>query len=849
MRFISTALIYFLFFFRMLCLADEALQQNSYKIETAGSWVDNLPLEINEASNKQNSDGVIFNLIDEQVAVSKSELYSRYIKEVVNENGVQNESKLEFSFDPSYEELIIHSIKVHRGTNSFDRLDPQKIKILQQEKDLQRHVYDGRLSIVTFLEDIRVGDIIEYSSTIRGVHPSFVGHYVDSFYVQWDVPVKRQRIRVLYPSDRPFFSKSHNINVEPLIRDKGPEKEYIWEFTNLPKQNWDGDLPTWYHPTPWIQMSDFADWGDVLKWGLKQYEISWETSPAITEQVNQWKQQYSVDEERFLAALRFVQDEVRYLGIELGPHSFQPTHPSIVISRRFGDCKDKSLLLCFLLKEMGISASPVLVNTSYRQTVSDWLPSPLAFDHVIVRAQLGGQEYWVDSTRSFQRGPLQKNYISNFGKGLVVKDDSTSLTTIPPSTSGLPLITVKESYTLPSYDEPVQLQIDSTFEGSQADDLRSDLSSTGQSEFEKNYLNYYARIFPHTSSSSPIQINDDPKTNIIKIKELYKISDFWSLSENKKEWCASFGTLSSSDLIRKPKITLRKMPWGISYPFQRIHTVEVNFPADMEIDDEGKVIEDKAFRFDYSAKYSKRKLTINYNYKSLMDSVNVEDIPSHLKKVDAIAELLDFPIVRPTKVLAIDHSWHPNWNIIFTFLMALVLLSIAGVKIYKYQPADQFFNSDTEINPELDGVKGWLIVVMIGLGIGSIRCGYFIIQHFSAYSLDTWQLLTMPSSESYHGLWAPLLTMELLGNLTTSLWSALLIVLLVKKRKIFPILFICFLISNIIFISADHFLGKLIPAVAQEGSSNKELFRSFYSGLIWILYCIKSKRVKATFRY
>jgi transglutaminase-like putative cysteine protease len=101
-----------------------------------------------------------------------------------------------------------------------------------------------------------------------------------------------------------------------------------------------------------------------------------------------------------------VQDEVRYLGIELGTYSHTPTGPSKVFERRFGDCKDKTLLLATVLNELGIDARPALVNTDARRALDGWQPSPYAFDHVIVRAELGGKTYWLDPTTPYQRGTL-----------------------------------------------------------------------------------------------------------------------------------------------------------------------------------------------------------------------------------------------------------------------------------------------------------------------------------------------------------------------------------------------------------------------------------------------------------
>ena len=68
-------------------------------------------------------------------------------------------------------------------------------------------------------------------------------------------------------------------------------------------------------------------------------------------------------------------------------------------TRRFGDCKGKTVLLIALLNELGIEAEPVLVSTVLGDGLDQRLPLLNNFDHVIVRAHVGTQWYWLSRTR------------------------------------------------------------------------------------------------------------------------------------------------------------------------------------------------------------------------------------------------------------------------------------------------------------------------------------------------------------------------------------------------------------------------------------------------------------------
>src|SRR5690606_12491954 len=121
-----------------------------------------------------------------------------------------------------------------------------------------------------------------------------------------------------------------------------------------------------------------------------------ELETSIESEIKRIASTETSDEGRLLAALRFVQGEIRYLGVEVGPGSHAPSPPDQVLARRLGDCKDKTLLTVTLLDRLGIEAHPPLVATGLRRAIAQRLPSPGAFDHVIVLAKLDGQFIWLD---------------------------------------------------------------------------------------------------------------------------------------------------------------------------------------------------------------------------------------------------------------------------------------------------------------------------------------------------------------------------------------------------------------------------------------------------------------------
>ena len=89
--------------------------------------------------------------------------------------------------------------------------------------------------------------------------------------------------------------------------------------------------------------------------------------------------------EQVRAVYDYVATQIRYVAWEFGIHGYQPYNAATIFARRFGDCKDKSILMTTLLDRLGIEAHPVLVQAAALRGEQD-LSTPLLthFNHCIV---------------------------------------------------------------------------------------------------------------------------------------------------------------------------------------------------------------------------------------------------------------------------------------------------------------------------------------------------------------------------------------------------------------------------------------------------------------------------------
>lgn len=151
---------------------------------------------------------------------------------------------------------------------------------------------------------------------------------------------------------------------------------------------------------------------------------------------------------------------------------------------------------------------------------------------------------------------------------------------------------------------------------------------------------------------------------------------------------------------------------------------------------------------------------------------------------------------------------------------------------------------------EPKGLGGWLILLAIGLLILPVPPLTNVYNDYlSIFSEGNWEVFTTPGSEAYHHLWAPFIIFDMSGKILFILFNIVLIFLFFAKSYRFPMLFIIFLVSNILFAVSDFFFKEFIPEVSAESNTELlfEVARTIVDAMIWIPYFLVSKRVKNTF--
>lgn len=148
-------------------------------------------------------------------------------------------------------------------------------------------------------------------------------------------------------------------------------------------------------------------------------------------------------------------------------------------------------------------------------------------------------------------------------------------------------------------------------------------------------------------------------------------------------------------------------------------------------------------------------------------------------------------------------------------------------------------------NNDLNGLRGWLILVGMSVVIAPFRLAYeFGPLFYSIFTDGTFEILT-----THHHLWGPLLVCEAVYNSLMVLASFYLIYLFFSKHYLFPRIYIAIVLLSLLFIPLDAWIASFIITDEPmfDPATTKEFARTLFSAVIWVPYMLVSKRVKATF--
>lgn len=390
-------------------------------------------------------------------------------------------------WNPDSGDLTMHHLRIIRDGTVIDVLKDNRPKVIQRESNLELAMLDGRLTATLQAPGVQVGDEIEAAATVR--HRDITLKDTPSGLMQLPVTgtLGAYRVRLIWPKSLPIRWEASPDLATVAPTETAGEWQIVHELRDPNSALLTDGAPLRFNNRRQIQFSSFASWAQVssLVWPLFEQASTLAPNSPIRAEAAKIAAATSDPAARAEAALRLVQERIRYVYVGLDGGNYRPAAADETWNRRFGDCKAKTVILMALLRELGVANEAVLVRIADDNGTDKALASPSAFDHVLVRASVGGRQYWLDGVRMGDQS-LSRLPEPTFRWALPLRSAQAALEPVEAKAPLLPQeVTLYEQDSRRGFDAPAKMRVTKVYRGDAALPLRTQLASLRPEDAER----------------------------------------------------------------------------------------------------------------------------------------------------------------------------------------------------------------------------------------------------------------------------------------------------------------------------------------------------------------------------
>ncbi|MEO0900406.1 MAG: DUF3857 domain-containing protein [Bacteroidota bacterium] len=284
-----------------------------------------------------------------------------------------------------------------------------------QEKVKKKHLIDQSLSGGNEVNDSRVKYV-----GIRGESYPYTIYYTYTerleglmYFPAWkpireeDLALEKSSLQVIVPKDIDIRSKVIGDVQTTERKVEGEKYVYQWKIDNLSPITHESNAPV--HQFPGVLLApnqfEFGGWsGNSSTWkdfGLFHYKLNEgrdRLSPSMAQKVREMTANASSTREKVDILYKYLQENTRYMSIQLGIGGFQSMAATRVEQTGYGDCKALSYYMKGMLAEVGVPSNACLIFRGNRSVPLQTDFPSTQFNHVMLCVPQPEDTIWLECT-------------------------------------------------------------------------------------------------------------------------------------------------------------------------------------------------------------------------------------------------------------------------------------------------------------------------------------------------------------------------------------------------------------------------------------------------------------------
>jgi len=346
----------------------------------------------------------------------------RQIVQVLTPEAAERWGEQSFGYSTDREKLTLNWARVLKPDGTVITAKPVHEQESLAPVAMEAPVYsDEKLHRIS-LGGVAPGTIVDYSYTVQTLKPIIPRDFLTSWSVSTGRFTRRSRLIVDTPESMKLRIEERHLSFARNEVTAGGRRIYTWARADVPKPEVEPLAPDSSFGES-VVIASSINWNEIAQWYAGLAKGRYSLTPQIEQALAKTVAGSKTLEDSIRAVHRWVAQDFRYVSLSLGLAGFQPHPPSEVFANNYGDCKDKATFFVAMMKGMGVTAYPVLLNSG--GGVNRSLPSGSQFDHMIAAVDRDGKRTYVDLTADIvPYGSLPPQEQGEFG--LVVHPDGQS---------------------------------------------------------------------------------------------------------------------------------------------------------------------------------------------------------------------------------------------------------------------------------------------------------------------------------------------------------------------------------------------------------------------------------------
>ena len=451
--------------------------------------------------------------------------------------------------------------------------------------------------------------------------------------------VQHAVFEVEVPADLGIRYKMLNTTNQPLINKDGSKDVYKWELNNVKayKLEKNSGSSFSYEPTVLIapnkfQLDEYE--GDMTSWknfGAWINNLYLKTTGLADDKkvfYQQLVKNATTDKEKAAILYNYMQNNMRYVSIQLGIGGLRPFPASFVDDKKYGDCKALSNYLKSALDAVGVKSNLLIIQGSLTPYTIPEDFSANYFNHCILCVPQSKDTIWLECTSTTlpfgELGVWTENR-----KAMMITDDGGVLINTPVSNYKN---NTEAMHTLIEVNEygGGKVKTNYTLSGNGRDQLLMRYHDLQDDEKRKHFITNKEWKQPDRFEIS----NSKDKANPYLVSATMDYEKIFSFNAGSKLFFETrLYPFFDEDIPENEK---RKSDYYFTSPYQAMDTTVYKFPAGFSLEN---IPKNRSIQFPF-AQYS-----CSYNWDAathLLTSISLLQIKDRIIKAADYSKLLDF---------------------------------------------------------------------------------------------------------------------------------------------------------------------------------------------------------------